>query len=76
MHRYSVLLTTEPEEGGYSVTVPTLPGLVTQGETLDEALANAREAIAFHLECLESEGQEIPTEDRPPILAAVDVGAG
>jgi antitoxin HicB len=75
MHRYSVLLTTEPDEGGYSVTVPALPGLVTQGDTLDEALANAREAIAFHLESLESEGQEIPTEDRPPILAAVDVGA-
>jgi antitoxin HicB len=57
--RYSVLLTTEPEEGGYSVTVPALAGLVTQGETLDDALTNAREAIAFHLECLAAEGQEI-----------------
>lgn len=74
-HRYSVLLTTEPQEGGHSVSVPALPGLVTQGETLDEALTNACEAIAFHLKCLASEGQEIPTDDRPPILVAVDVRA-
>jgi predicted RNase H-like HicB family nuclease len=34
----------EPEAGGYSAEVPALPGCYTQGETLDEVLANLREA--------------------------------
>jgi predicted RNase H-like HicB family nuclease len=44
-----VLLIEEPE-GGYSVETPELPGCYTQGETVQEALANAREAIACHLD--------------------------
>jgi hypothetical protein len=41
---YRVLLRKEPE-GGYTVTVPSLPGCVTHGATLDEALAMAKEAV-------------------------------
>lgn len=63
MRTYTVVLIPEPEEGGYSVVVPALPGLFTQGDTLEEALVNAREAIAFHLETLREEGEPIPTED-------------
>lgn len=73
MRRYTVLLTPEPEEGGYSVSVPALPGCFTQGDTYEEALANARGVIAFHLECLESEGQPIPDEQAAPELVPVEV---
>ncbi len=38
------------EEGGYHVYAPDLPGLHTQGDTLDEATANAREALALYVE--------------------------
>ena len=38
------------DEGGYSVLVPSLPGCISEGETLDEALANIREAIELYLE--------------------------
>jgi antitoxin HicB len=40
------------ELGGYTVTVPALPVVVTQGETVDECLERAREAIALHIEGL------------------------
>lgn len=73
MRRYSVLLTADAEDGGFTVRVPTLPGLHTQGETYEQALANARDAIAFHLECLEAEGEPIPEEASAPHLALVDV---
>ena len=43
----------EAEEGGYDVTVPALDGCFTQGETMDEALENAKEAITCYLEGLE-----------------------
>jgi antitoxin HicB len=62
MRRYTVVLIPDPDEGGYTVTVPALPGLVAQGDSRQEALAMAREAIAFHLECLTEEGEEVPEE--------------
>jgi predicted RNase H-like HicB family nuclease len=41
----------EPSEaGGYTVWVPSLPGCVSEGETVEEAMANIREAIELHLE--------------------------
>ena len=38
------------EEGGYTVTVPALPGCISEGDTKEEALANIREAIELYLE--------------------------
>jgi predicted RNase H-like HicB family nuclease len=46
---YTVILTPEPEARGYSVTVLALPEVATQGETVEEALAMAREAIELSL---------------------------
>ena len=43
------------DEGGYTVYVPALPGCVSEGDTLDEARANIREAIALYLEDVEPE---------------------
>jgi predicted RNase H-like HicB family nuclease len=40
------------EEGGNTVMVPALPGCISYGETVEKAAANAREAIALHLENL------------------------
>ena len=72
MLRYTVLLYPEPEEGGYSVLVPLL-GVATQGDTIDEALAHARELIDFQVSALEAEGEHIPIEEVTPIIAAVEV---
>lgn len=38
------------DEGGYTVYVPSLPGCISEGDTIEEALANIREAIELHLE--------------------------
>ncbi len=48
---YRVLLTPEAE-GGFSVSVPALPGCFTQGETIEEAVEMAREAISLYVESL------------------------
>jgi predicted RNase H-like HicB family nuclease len=60
---YRIMLRKEPE-GGYTVTVPSLPGCVTFGGSLDEAVANAREAIELYVESLKAHGEEVPTDDR------------
>ena len=50
------------EEGGFWVSVPALPGCYSQGETVDEALGNVREAIGVYLEALREEGQDVPKD--------------
>ena len=50
--RFNIVLQKAPE-GGYNVRVPALDGCFTQGDTMAEALANAREAIICYLEGLE-----------------------
>ena len=61
MLRYTVILVPE-EEGGYSVDVPALLGCYTQGETREEAIAMAREAIELYLESCKAHGESIPEE--------------
>jgi predicted RNase H-like HicB family nuclease len=60
---YEVVLSPEPE-GGFSVFVPELPSVATQGDTREQALAMAREAIEGYLEVMEEEGWEVPRVER------------
>ena len=58
---YSVVV-HQAEEGGFWVEVPALPGCYSQGETVDEALVNVREAIALYLDVLRDEGRDAPRD--------------
>lgn len=62
MLMYRVLFKKEPE-GGFTVTVPSLPGCVTFGESLEEAKRMAKEAIELYLDSLRERGEEVPTEE-------------
>jgi predicted RNase H-like HicB family nuclease len=65
--KFSVIL--EPEtDGGYSVVCPAIPGCVSQGHSLDEALANIREAILLCLDVRREEGLAEPA-GTPEIVA-------
>ncbi len=62
---YSYTVFFEPAaEGGYVVTCPALPGLVTEGDTLEEAREMARDAILAYLESLRKDGEPIPADPR------------
>ncbi|NCN64578.1 MAG: type II toxin-antitoxin system HicB family antitoxin [Candidatus Altiarchaeum hamiconexum] len=52
------------EDGGYAVTVPSLPGCISQGDTKEEALKNIREAIELHVESLAEDGLPITKKSR------------
>lgn len=60
---YEVVLSPE-SGGGYSVFVPELPSVATQGETREEALAMAKEAIEGYLEVMEEDGLPVPPVER------------
>jgi predicted RNase H-like HicB family nuclease len=62
IHRYTVIF--EPaEEGGYVVHVPALNDAATQGDTLEEARAMAKDLIIGYLEALAKDGTPAPVED-------------
>lgn len=58
--RYAALLHKD-ERSSYGVSFPDLPGCFSGGETEEEAMRNAAEALALHIQCLKEMGQEPPT---------------
>lgn len=73
-HRYSVLLEPDVEEPyRYNVRVPALPGCRTYGESIDDALANAAEAIAGFVAVLVEAGEPVPIEHYPALAATIAV---
>ena len=70
--KVKVIVEREPT-GGFSVSVPSLPGCASQGETEEEALANIREAIQLYVWSLQDDGLPIPPDD--VILTEVEVTA-
>lgn len=59
MYTYKIHLQKETE-GGFTVSVPVLPGCITYGEDIDEAIAMAKEAIELYIEELQERGEAIP----------------
>jgi predicted RNase H-like HicB family nuclease len=74
-YSYTIILDPDSEEGGYTVTVPALPGVVTQGDTLEEAIAMAKEAIQCHIEGLLADGEPVPEERERPQAITIRVAA-
>jgi antitoxin HicB len=60
------------EDGGYTVTVPALPGCITEGVTWDEAGANAQKAISGYIEALKDLSKPIPVEIEPAANPSVE----
>lgn len=60
---YTILIIPgDPDEGGYWVKVPALPGCGTQGETIEEAMENAKEAIEAYVLSVKERGLFLPEE--------------
>lgn len=55
---YKIMMRREPE-GSYTVTVPSLPGCITYGETVEEAIEMAKEAIELYIAELKDRGEDI-----------------
>jgi predicted RNase H-like HicB family nuclease len=69
MDRYIFPAIFEPgEKKGYTVSFPDLPGCITEGDTMEEALHMAKEALELHLYGMEEDEDEIPNPSRPEEL--------
>ena len=63
----------EAEEGGYSVSVASLPGCISEGDTFEEAKRNITEAISAYLESLAKDGQQIETDNKNFFVGRVQI---
>ncbi|MBA2440790.1 MAG: type II toxin-antitoxin system HicB family antitoxin [Rubrobacter sp.] len=63
VRRFAVAIHSDHEDGGYVATLPSLPGVVGQGETEEEALEDVEAALRFTLESMEELGEELPEGD-------------
>ncbi len=65
--KFTVIL--EPQrDGGFTVSVPALPGCISEGENREEALKNIKEAIELYLEVLKEDGKPIPQDVGEEVL--------
>jgi predicted RNase H-like HicB family nuclease len=68
--KFTVIL--EPQrDGGFTVSVPALPGCISEGENREEALKNIKEAIELYLEVLKEDGKPIPQDVGEEVLLDV-----
>ena len=72
-HKYTIILEPDEEEGGYTVTAPSLPGYVTQGETLEEAIVMAKDVIRLFIETLVERGEPVPEEREHPQAVTISI---
>ena len=70
--RYNAVF--EPcEEGGFTVTVPKLPGLTTEGNSFEKALQNTKDAINGYLQILQEAGETMPEPDEKVFTTPIDI---
>ena len=70
-----VLTPADPDdEVGYTVTVPDLPGCITEGDTLEQALQRAKEVIQLFVETVEEDGLPVPAPARTIDEATLERG--
>jgi len=70
---YTVILEPNQDEPGYTATVPALPGCISAGDTLEEALENARDAIELWIRMARNKGEPVPQDFT--VVSKVTVGA-
>lgn len=74
-YQYTILLHPDEEQGGYTVTVPALPGCITEGNTIEEAIVMAKEAIQLYIESLIADGEPVPEEHEYTQALVINVAA-
>lgn len=72
VYSYQIVLRPEPE-GGYTVFVPSLPGCITYGRSLEEAHAMAEDAVRAYLLSREKHEETEPISDKQSLISLVDV---
>ena len=75
LYQYTAIFEPDIKVGGYTVTIPSLPGCISEGDTFEQALKNIKEAASLYLEVMRTKKEEILREEKGVIIAPVQVKA-
>ena len=73
IYQYTAIFEPDEETGGYTVTIPSLPGCISEGETFEEALKNIQEAASLYLEVMRKRKEKIIREEKEVIIAPIQI---
>ena len=73
IYQYTAVFEPDEKGGGFTVTIPALPGCISEGDTFEKALQNIKEAASLYLEVMQSKKEEIPKEEKGVVVAPVEV---
>lgn len=73
--QYTAVFEPDSEVGGYTATIPALPGCISEGDTFEKALKNIQEAAELYLEVMREYQRELLTEEGGVVIAPVRVHA-
>ncbi len=75
IYQYTAIFESDEHEGGYTVTIPSLPGCISEGDTFEKALENIKEAASLYLEVMRSNKEDIIGEKGGIIVAPIQIVA-
>jgi predicted RNase H-like HicB family nuclease len=75
VYQYTAIFEPDIKLGGYTVTIPVLPGCISEGDSFEDALNNIQEAAILYLSVMRQEKEEIPAEGAGIIMAPIQVKA-
>lgn len=72
-YKYTAVFEPDKNDGGYTVTIPALPGCISEGDNFEDALANIKEAAELYLEVKPDATAETPDEINTILIAPIEI---
>lgn len=73
VYQYTAIFEPDKKVGGFTASIPSLPGCISEGDTFEEALENIKEAASLYLETMKKDKERIPDEDSGVIVAPIQI---
>lgn len=73
VYQYTAVFEPDERSGGFTVTIPSLPGCISEGDTFEEAFANIQEAASLYIEVMQKRKFLIPAEQKGVVIAPVEI---
>ena len=73
VYQYTAVFEPDEKAGGFTVTIPVLPGCISEGDTFEGAVEGIKEAASLYIEVMEQKKAEIPLETRGVVIAPIEI---
>lgn len=73
IYQYTAVFEPDRKFGGFTVTIPALPGCISEGDNFEHALKNIQEAASLYIEVMKNKDIEMPTEEKGVVIAPVEI---